>query len=97
MITDPQAVRFANEVVRPLSEEVRALVAKISAAQTTWFSGINAQFPNDPTPLDDGRENEGVSRLTGADINSSMGVLIAMAQASNSEIISKPCVRPFPV
>jgi hypothetical protein len=96
MITDPQAIRFSNEVIRPLSEEVRALVAKIGAAQTTWFSGLNAEFPNDATPLDDGREDEGVSRLTGADINSVMGVLIAMSGASNSEIISKPCVRPFP-
>lgn len=95
MITDPQAIRFTNETVRPLCEKLRALAAEIAAAQTIWFGGINALFPNDTTALADGRENEGVSRLTGANVNSAMGVLIAVAGATNAEIIAKPCVRPL--
>lgn len=92
-INDPQAVRFCNEVVRPMCELARAFVARTQSHTTEWFSGINALFPNDSSPVDDGRETEGVSRLTGADVNSVMGILIAMAAESNSEIISKPCVR----
>jgi hypothetical protein len=93
MITDPQAIRFANEQVRPLCERARALKAEIDAMTTTWFGGVNNLFPNDSTALDDGREAEGVSRLTGAQVNSAVGQLIGIAP--NAEIISAPCVRPL--
>lgn len=92
-ITNPEAIRFANEQVRPLCEKARALVAEIGAMQTTWFGGLNTSFPNDATALDDARDAQGVSRLTGADVNSAVGILIAMMQASNSQIVAKPCVR----
>lgn len=96
MITDPQAIKFSNEQVRPLAEDFRALLARVTAAETSWNGGINAMNPNDPQELvNDGREAEGVSRLNGADINSFMSVILAMKAASNSEIIAKPCVRPL--
>lgn len=96
-ITNPEAVKFCNEVVRPMAELARAFVAKTGAHSTEWFSGINSLFPNDASPVLDGREDEGVSRLTGANVNSLMGVLIAMAGQSNAEIVSKPCVRAIQV
>lgn len=92
-ITNPEAIRFTNEQVRVLCEEARALVARINAMQTKWFSGISAMCPNDVTALADGRDADGSSRLTGADINSAVGILIAIANASNAQIIEKPCVR----
>lgn len=92
-ISNPEAIKFANEQVRPLCEQVRALVAKIGAMQTAWFAGINTEFPNDTTALADNRDAEGASRLTGVDVNSAVGVLIAVAAASNVQIIQKPCVR----
>lgn len=92
-ITNNEAVRFVNEQVRPLCEKTRALIAEIDALKTVWFAGLNLDFPNDETNLADGRAGEGVSRLSGADINSAVGILIAIAAASNAEIISKPCVR----
>lgn len=95
MITNPESIRFVNEQVRPLCEKTRALMAEISALQTLWFSGLNNSFPNDATALDDGRDAEGVSRLTGANVNSAIGTLIAIAAASNAEIVAKPCVRPL--
>ncbi len=94
-ITDPQAVRFVNEEVRPLCEEVRALKARILATQTEWFAGMNTTIPNTSDSLEDGREAEGVSRLTGAQITNAVGVLIAVATEVNDEIISLPCVRPL--
>jgi len=94
-VTNPEAIRFVNEQIRPLSEKVRALNAEINAMSTAWFRGINATFPNTTEAVDDGRDSEGVSRLTGADINSSVSIMMAMETASNDEIISKPCVRAF--
>lgn len=97
-ITDPQAIRFVNEVIRPLSEEARALKARIAAAQTQWFAGLNQAFPNDISIVEDGRhDTEGVSVLTGANVNSSMSVLIGAANQLNDEIVSLPCVRQLEV
>jgi hypothetical protein len=93
MIDDPQAIKFVNENIRPMCEITEDLVASISTLTTAWFGGLNLLFPNDGTLVDDGREAEGVSRLTGANINSVMGILIAIGNASNSEIINKPTVR----
>lgn len=92
-VTDPQAIKFCNEQVRPLAEKLRALRVEIEAAQTDWFAGLNAKFPNDSGAVTDSREAEGVSRLTGADINSFMSIAIGMLNAGNAEIIAKPCVR----
>lgn len=94
-ITNPEAVRFVNEQVRPLCEKARALAAEITAMQTLWFGGLDAQFPNDTTALDDGRDTQGVSRLTGAQIQLAVGVLLNMLGQANAEIIAKPCVRPL--
>jgi len=94
-ITDPRALKFTNQQIRPLSEAVRGLIAQINAAQTDWFSGLNALFPNDTTLVDDGRSSEGINELTGADVNSVVNILIAIQNASNAQIIAKPCVRPL--
>lgn len=96
-ITNPEAIHFVNEQIRPLCEEARALMARIAAMQTLWFSGLNAVFPNDSTVLADGRDADGSSRLTGAHVNSAVGNLIAIQAASNSQIIEKPCVRALSV
>ena len=96
-ITDPQAVKFSNEQLRPLCESTRALVVQLQSMETQWYGGINALFPNDTTILDDGRQAEGIAVLTGADVNSAVSVLIAMLNAYNAQIIEKPCVRPISV
>ncbi len=96
-ITDPQAIKFVNEQIRQLSERCRNLKAEIASASTQWFGGINNLFPNTADPVQDGRESEGVSRLTGADINSVMSIVIGAAGQINDEIISKPCVQPLRV
>lgn len=94
-ITNPNSIKFANEQVRPLCEKARSLMAEIAAMSTDWFAGINVTFPNDGTALSDSRDAEGISRLTGANVNSAVGTLMAIAAASNSEIIALPCVRPL--
>lgn len=96
-ITDPEAIRFVNEQLRPLCEEARALRARVDAMSTAWFAGLDDEFPNDTSPLLDGREAEGVSRLTGAQVVNAVSNLIAMSAAGNAEILSLPCVRPLDV
>jgi len=93
-ISNPQAIRFVNEQVRPLCERLRALKAEFDALAPTWYGGINSLITNSAQDaIADGRENEGVSRLTGADIHSAVGQLLGVTP--NSEIIAKPCVNPL--
>lgn len=97
MIVNPASIKFCNEVVRPLCEKARALNVLIDNASAQWFAGVNTTVPNTTEVLDDGRVAQGVSILTGADINSAIGILINMKTASNTEIIQKPCVRALEV
>lgn len=94
-ITNPEAIRFVNEQVRPLCERVRALMAEISAMRTVWDSGVSSSFSNNVDIVEDGRETEGVSRLTALNVTQALSIMGNMSAANNSEIISKPCVRPL--
>lgn len=95
-INNAEAIRFVNEQVRPLCQEIRALKAKIDALSTVWFSGLNTVITNNAAdPIMDGRNSEGVSRLTGADIHNAVGQFLAITP--NAEIISKPCVHALQV
>lgn len=98
-ITDPEAIRFINEQIRPLCEEFRLLKAKVNSCVANWFVGVNAKIPGDDSTVDDGREDQGASRLTGADVVGVMVQLLAfqsqLDQGGVAGIIAKPCVRPF--
>lgn len=96
-INNPVAVKFANEQIRPTAEKLRSLKAEIDGMMTDWFGGTSSLFPNDATALDDGREAEGVSRLTGADCVSLIVAAQAVqtALAAYDAILAKPCVRPL--
>ena len=97
-VTNPNTIRFINEVARPLAEKARAFNLLVDNASTQWFAGVNNIVPNLTTEaIDDGRQAEGISRLNGADINSLMTIMIAMKNASNAEIVQKPCVRTLDV
>lgn len=96
-VTNAEAIRFCDDVIRPLCEQARALRYRALAAQTRWYAGLNNAFPNDSTAVNDGREGELVSRLTGADVNSVMSQLIDHAVGMNAEIIEKPCVNALAV
>lgn len=91
-ITNPQAIRFVNEQVRPLCERLRALKAEFDALAPIWYGGINTVITNSTQDaIADGREAEGVSRLTGADIHGAVAQFLGVTP--NSEIIAKPCVH----
>lgn len=101
-IVNTEAIRYANEIVRPLAEEMRALDYRIQAALTTWYATIAAVVPVDADAvLQDGREADGVSRLTGNDINLLVAQLAAYKTAMDGagvrNVIAKPTVRALTV
>lgn len=89
VITNPEALRYVNEIVRPLCEQLRAFKAQCDAAKITWQAGLQNDFPSGDTVQD--RVAEGVSVLTGLQVAQAMGELFAVAP--NAQIISLPCVR----
>lgn len=99
-ITDPEAIRFVNEVIRPLCEERRSHDVRINALAVQWFLGMNTVFATGTDTVEDGREAEGVSRLTASDVTNAVSQLIKIATgqaaADNTEILQKPCVRQLP-
>lgn len=95
MINHPAAIKFVNETIRPLAEEMRALKAKIAAANVQWFGGIDTLVTNDSSSVDDGREAEGVSRLTGANVVNMVTQMSNVATAINDNVTSLPCVKTF--
>ena len=94
-ITDPQAIKFLSDIVRPLAEKTRALGAEYLAAITAWQGTIADLTPVDGGVIEDGREHEGVSRITGADVHAFMGLLIALREGGDQGVVEKPCVRPL--
>ncbi len=100
-ITDPVAIRFVNETVRPLCEKVRALKAEIDSARATYDAGVGAVFFNNGgEAIEDGREAEGVSRLTGNHVLAFNTLVLydlkAVLDAVGAEAtIAVPCVRPL--
>lgn len=99
-ITNTEVIKFSNEVVRPFCEEVRAMKAEIDSATTTWFNNISNGCPNDPEEiLEDGRDVDGVSIITGADITNVISAMINLQTVLNApgvvDVISKPCVKPL--
>ena len=96
-ITDPVAIAYCNQEVRPLAELVRGMLAYYESVRTSWYGGLNLVITNTADPIIDNRQDDGVTQLTGADVNSLMSIMEAMRTASNSEIVEKPCVRPLNV
>ena len=97
-ITNPEAVAFTNEAVRVLAEKLHAVKNDIDSAMARWHGGLGAVFTGDLAGVvADGREAEGVSRLTGNDVTLLIGRLEAIQQLLDAAgvpgIISKPRVR----
>ena len=101
-IIDPQAIRFVNEEIRPLAEGLRAYKARVDAALLTWNGGINTTIGTEAGDIvQDGREDQGVSRLSGADVTNFVAKLEALQtqldQAGVAQVVNKPCVRTLEV
>ena len=103
-ITDPRAVKFANEVVRPLSEKLRDVFEDIARANQAWTDEVQPLIPNDVNEvLQDGRTAEGVTTLDGQEINAIRSIWVQLANfragsavtsiASVDTKLTRACVR----
>lgn len=96
-ITGPEEIKFVNEYIRPMCENIRYMKARGDDFAIKW-AGLSGGFPNDTSVVEDGRDAEGISRLTGADINAVATVfntLLGDIDVSAEAVIAKPCVRPL--
>ena len=97
-ITDPEAIKFVNQYIRPMCENIRYMKARGDDFAVKWAQ-LSSDFPNDASEMvEDGRDAEGISRLTGADINAVATVfatLLGDIDASAAAVIAKPYVRPL--
>ena len=103
-ITDPRVITFVNEQLRPLAERTRAVQAEIETTLAYAQAEVVAliQSAAERSPLEDGREAEGVSRLTREDLLLALDLLNDIAtevrQPENAEALQamfKACVRPL--
>ncbi len=96
-ITDAEAIKFVNEYIRPMCENIRYMKARGDDFAIKWAQ-LGSKFPNDTSPVEDGRDAEGISRLTGADVQAVAAVFAALLgdiDATATAVIAKPCVRPL--
>jgi hypothetical protein len=100
-ITNAEAVQYVNDRLHRRSEQIRAMLFILQDDRAKWNGGISANIPNDTSVVDDGREAEGVTRLTGADVNLIMArcaSLLAVLEAQYAmDCIYKACVRAVDV
>lgn len=99
-ITDPEVIRFNNEYIRPACELGRAFKAAVNDLHARWIAdgengSIASRCPGTADLIADGRENEGVSRMTGYSLGAAHDNLKAGADTLNLDIIELPCVRPL--
>ena len=79
-MTDPQLIKFVNEHVRPLAEDVRDFKAWLDDAAATYTAEIAGIMSGNVSGdvLLDGRAGQGVSVLTKGDITAFFQVLQAL-------------------
>lgn len=102
-ITDPQAIKFCNEQIRPIADRFMQLYwAGKSAAADFTADDLAGLFPNDDSIVVDGSAQDGRTPITGADVNIMLSHINAyaadMEATSNLKRnqIDKVAVNPLP-
>ncbi len=98
-VTDALAIKFVNERIRPAAEALRDLKIRLEEHRAVWNQGVDLLVPNSSAEIiEDGREKEGASRLTGEDIHlmvTRMDAVLAPLQAAFAmDVVHKTVVRP---
>ena len=100
-VNDPAALKVIGEGVRPMAERLRALDVAIVALQRDYAALANVPADDPGVLIDDGRDNEGISRLTGADVAAFMKTLESvhkvLSEDGVADVVNKPCVRALSV
>jgi hypothetical protein len=100
-MNNPEALAFINNRMRVRCEQLRALQHLMTDDYDAWTGGINANVPNTSEAVEDGREAEGVSRLTCDEVWEVLVTLNNLLQSLNAAGVMDPihhaCVRPLDV
>jgi len=71
--TNVQAVKIANEKIRPLADLFGQLYNRLKSAQIEYTAeGWGALFPNDAQVISDGSDADGRTPITNADVRAFM-------------------------
>jgi hypothetical protein len=99
-ITNPEAVRFANERSRPLADLVAGAFQAIQAYWQAWDAkALGDVIPDDESVVADGSETDGRTPITGHDLHQLKALcddLVGMGLGENTKIpiVLKVAVNP---
>lgn len=103
-ITNEEFIRWVNEVIRPLAETLRSAGLTVDSTIDEWnrnYLGLLGGLDGADDVVLDGRESQGVSRLTGADIKAFIAAISALQSGYQAgkmtDVIYKPCVKPVTI
>lgn len=86
-ITNPTAVKFCNEVIRPLADKYAQLYYAAKTGGDVWTAqNLAALIPNTADPVIDGSATDGRATITGAMVNgfvANCAALIADLEATS--------------
>jgi hypothetical protein len=96
-ITDPEAVQFSQDYLRPMAEMMRWLQSSGNEMASQWNAGVNAKFPNDTSAVLD---SNGIGHpFTGANANTIItrlnGLLADLNAANAMDGVLPATVRPL--
>ncbi|MCK4623858.1 MAG: hypothetical protein KAV00_00990 [Phycisphaerae bacterium] len=99
-IVNPEAIVFVDERLRPICERLERLHAELGSAWGKWLL-VSSHFGEVEAVVEDGRESEGVSQLSGGDVGNVMAqiqsLLTLLDGAGVMDVIRKPTVRPLQI
>jgi hypothetical protein len=102
-ITNPIVISYLNNRVRPRAEQIRALLHLLQDDRAEFLAaGIGVLVPDDGSIIQDGRADEGVSQLTGAQFREIVlgrynELLTSLEAAGAMTAVELACVRPLQV
>jgi hypothetical protein len=71
--SNPQAIKVANDKIRPLADAMAGLYNALKSAQIEYVAeGWGTLFPNDAEPIVDGSATDGRTTITNAEIRAFM-------------------------
>jgi len=101
VITDPQAIKFSNERIRPAADSLGKLYYAAKSILNDWYAQqVSTVLPNTDVTLDDGSQTDGRNTVSGADLTNVINRLsefVADCEAdSNAKLntILKVAVNP---
>lgn len=92
-ISDTQAIKFANEQIRPLADAMGASYKHMKTTLAFWDAkSVSSLFPNDASLVIDGSASDGRTPIVGADVNALITIvrsLVGAMEANNNAALNQ--------